>query len=107
MFSLSTEGGVCYTAHMAKIYIATEKHYSKKGNIIKKKIKIIVNFRTRLSISIEICFLFEQQAARLIQCAWRAFFQRKIIQRKEVFEIIFSFIRFFIFHFFEIEIERE
>ena len=36
MFSLSTEGGVCYTAHMAKIYIATEKQYSKKGNIIKK-----------------------------------------------------------------------
>ena len=39
MFSLSTEGGVCYTAHMAKIYIATEKQYSKKGNIIKKKKK--------------------------------------------------------------------
>ena len=36
MFSLSTEGGVCYTAHLAKIYIATEKQYSKKGNIIKK-----------------------------------------------------------------------
>ena len=68
-----------------------------------------MNFRTRLSISIKICFLFEQQAASLIQCAWRVFFQRKIIQRKEVFEMIFSFIRFFffIFHFFEIEIERE
>ena len=36
MFSLSTEGGVCYTAHMAKIYIATEKHYSKRGNVVKK-----------------------------------------------------------------------
>ena len=36
MFSPSTEGGVCYTAHMAKIYIATEKHYSKRGNVMKK-----------------------------------------------------------------------
>ena len=98
MFSLSTEGGVCYTAHMAKIYIATEKQYSKKGNII-QKIKIIVNFRTRLSISIKICFLFEQQAASLIQCAWRTFFQRKIIQRTEVFEMIFSFIQFLFFPF--------
>ena len=57
MFSLSTEGGVCYTAHMAKIYIATEKHNTKRGNRI-KKIKIMVSFFRLLTILIEICFFF-------------------------------------------------
>ena len=43
---------MCYTAHMAKIYIATEKHYTKRGNIM-EKIKIMVNFLTLPAILIE------------------------------------------------------
>ena len=51
-----------------------------------------MTFRILLSILIEICVLFKQQAAGLIQHAWRTFLQRRDIQRKEVFEMIFSFI---------------
>ena len=49
--------------------------------------KLKMTFRILLSILIEICVLFKQQAAGLIQHAWRTF-----LQRKEVFEMIFSFI---------------
>ena len=51
-----------------------------------------MTFRILLTILIEICVLFKQQAVGLIQHAWRTFFQRRDIQRKKVFEMIFSFI---------------
>ena len=51
-----------------------------------------MTFRILLTILIEICALFKQQAAGLIQHTWRTFLQRRDIQRKEVFEMIFSFI---------------
>ena len=54
--------------------------------------KLKMTFRILLTILIEICVLFKQQAAGLIQHAWRTFLQRRDIQRKEVFEMIFSFI---------------
>ena len=51
-----------------------------------------MTFRILLSILIEICVLFKQQAAGLIQHAWRTFLQRRDIHRKQVFEMFFSFI---------------
>ena len=56
------------------------------------KIKLKLTFRILLPVLIEICVLFKQQAAGLIQQAWRTFLQRRDIERKEVFEMIFSFI---------------
>ena len=40
-----------------------------------------MTFRILLSILIEICVLFKQQAAGLIQHAWRTFLQKRDIQR--------------------------
>ena len=57
------------------------------------------------------CFLFKQQAAGIIQRVCKTFLRRKENKRNEVLQVIFSIIRLsyfpFIFHFFEIEIERE
>ena len=105
MFSLSTEGGVCYTAHLAKIYIATEKQYSKKGNIIKKNNSefsyTVINFDWNMFS------LWTASGEPNPVCLEGVLSTKDHPTKGGIWNDLFIYSFFFIFHFFEIEIERE